>query len=258
MVTNKWFPFGQKQGSKKAKCIFCFHYAGGSSAIFKPWTAPGLPVEFIPVELPGRGIRSREICLENFDSLIEQMLPCLIPVIDDRSFCLFGHSMGAMIAFEVACQLQSTYGIKPEKLIVAGRHAPHCPDPSVFKSHMNDEALIRELKRLNGTPREILEDKAVIQFLLPLIRSDYKLHESYRYRGQKLNIPLIAHAGKQDHDADVFAMEHWHEVADGPFEIKEFDGNHFFVQNLGAEYLSELVNIVLSGTDYASGKFAQL
>ena len=247
--TNNWFPFARNQNIKKTTEVFCFHYAGGSSAIFKHWTVSRLPVEFIPVELPGRGARIAESCVENFDCLIEQLISSLIAVINNRPFYFFGHSMGAMIAFEAAYQLQKKFGVQPEKLIVAGRHAPHRPDLSFFKSHMSDEALIWELKRLNGTPREILENREFIQFLLPMIRSDYKLHESYNYQGQKLSIPIIAHAGKHDHEANAAIMQHWQHVTDGTFAIREFDGNHFFVQNLGEEYLAELVRAVLQA-DY--------
>ncbi|WP_312203353.1 thioesterase II family protein [Anaerospora hongkongensis] len=253
--TNRWFPFTRNQESKKTTKVFCFHYAGGSSAIFKHWAVSRLPVEFIPVELPGRGARIGELCEENFDCLIEQLIPSLTAVINNRPFCFFGHSMGAMIAFETAYQLRQKYGVQPEKLIVAGRHAPHRPDLSFFKSHMDDEALIAELKRLQGTPPEILENKEFIRFLLPMIRSDYKLHESYAYRGQKLSIPIIAHAGKYDRDANAAIMQHWQQVTDGIFAIEEFNGNHFFVQDLGEAYLAELVREVLqtdSGVRQAS------
>ncbi|CQR73884.1 Linear gramicidin dehydrogenase LgrE [Sporomusa ovata DSM 2662] len=247
-ITNNWFPFGYNRDSKKAR-VFCFHYAGGSAAAFKHWTISCLTVEFIPVELPGKGTRISEPCFEKFDCLIEELLSGLMTAINNRPFYFFGHSMGAIIAFEAAYQLKCKYGIQPEKLIVAGRHAPHHPDPSMFKSHMDDEALIGELKRLNGTPREIMENKEILQFLLPIIRSDYRLHESYCYRGQKLNLPIIAHAGKRDYEANAAIMKYWNEVTDGPFALKEFDGNHFFVQNLGEEYLSELIRAV-SRNDY--------
>ncbi|UHA73200.1 thioesterase II family protein [Paenibacillus sp. 481] len=243
-MTNKWFPFGCQRDIDKEIRVFCFHFAGGSSAAFKHWTTPNLPVEFIPVELPGRGVRISEACMENFDDLIEQLMANLIKVLDYRRFHFFGHSMGAVIAFEAAYQLQDKFGILPEQLIVAGRHAPHHPDPSLFQSYMSDEALIAEIKRLDGTPKEILENREVMQFLLPMIRSDYKLHESYNYRGNKLNIPIIAHAGTDDPEADASLMQHWSEVTDGTFELQQFAGNHFFVQNLRDVYLVELINKV--------------
>ncbi|MBD8499352.1 thioesterase II family protein [Paenibacillus arenosi] len=243
-LNNKWFPFGCNRNLDNVDRVICFHYAGGSTSAFKRWTTSKLPVEFIPVELPGRGTRMSEPCMESFDELIEQLVANLIKVLDYRRFHFYGHSMGAAIAFETAYQLQHRYGIQPEQLIVAGRHAPQHPDPSLFKSYMSDEDLLHEMKRLNGTPKEILDNREIMQFLLPMIRSDYKLHESYNYRGHKLNIPIIAHAGKDDHDANPSIMQYWKDVTYGEFELQAYEGNHFFVQQLGEQYLSELINKV--------------
>ncbi|MGD8400920.1 MAG: alpha/beta fold hydrolase [Bacillota bacterium] len=243
-LNNNWFPFGTAQDHPTAKRVFCFHYAGGSSAVFKHWARGGLPVAFIPVELPGRGTRISEPCPDEVASLLAELIPSLTAAIADRPFCLFGHSMGAVLAFEVAYLLRNQYGLQADKLIVAGRQAPHYPDPFEFKTYMGDEALIRELRRLGGTADQILESSEILQFLLPMIRSDYKLHESYIYRGQKLDIPIIAHTGRHDADAGAAVMKHWEEVTDGPFELHEFDGNHFFVQNLGEKYLRELIGVI--------------
>lgn len=244
---NKWFPFGLLPESGKPARVFCFHYAGGSSGVFKQWvSASDLSVEFIPIELPGRGTRISEPCLERMDRLMDLMVGRLASVLDERPFSFFGHSMGAIIAFEGAHRLQRKYGVQPSKLIVAGRHAPQCPDPTEFKIHMGDEALVQELKRLGGTPTEIIENAEILQFVLPMIRSDYRLHESYAYGGEKLNIPIIAHAGSRDIEANPSIMKLWSEVTDGEFELKEFDGDHFFVQRLGYSYLAEVARTAAS------------
>ncbi|MBU3186317.1 thioesterase II family protein [Clostridium estertheticum] len=243
---NCWFPMNQKDDSEKLYRVFCFHYAGGSSTAYKNWNKNSHPIEFIPVELPGRGTRIYEPCIEEFDVLMDELIPNLKKMIDHRPFFFYGHSMGAIIAFRAAYKLQKLYGIHPEKLIVAGRHAPHRGDSCVFKSYMGEEALIKELKRLEGTPKEALENKELLQFILPLVKSDYKLHESYKYYGEKLSIPIIAHAGINDGEANIDEMQHWNKVTGGSFEIKEFQGNHFFVQTLGNKYVSEIIKIVMS------------
>lgn len=244
---NKWFPTINKEKEMNSHKVFCFHYAGGSSSVYKQWAVFNGPVEFIPVELPGRGTRIAEKCIEDFDSLMDELIPNLKEVIGKDIFTLYGHSMGASIAFDAACRLKSKYNILPEKLIVAGRHAPHQEDPSVFKSYMGDDKLIKELKRLNGTPKEVLENKMLLQFVLPMIRSDYKLHESYKYNGEKLSVPIIAHTGIEDYEANYNVMKEWKNMTTRGFQIKKFNGNHFFVQNLGNEYMMQLAETVTAG-----------
>ncbi|RED85337.1 thioesterase II family protein [Cohnella phaseoli] len=239
--SNNWFPFGCGEETPGADKMFIFHYAGGSSSAFRHWAAHRRPVACIPVELPGRGTRVSESCLEHIDELMERLLPELAAAIADAPFYLYGHSMGAAIAFEAACRLRSEWGLRPEKLFVAGRHAPHRPDPSSFRIEMGDDALIAELRRLNGTPQEVLDNEELLRFLLPTIRSDYRLHESCRYRGQKLDVPLVAHAGKLDFEAGPETMAHWRDATDKAFELKAFEGDHFFVQRLGEDYVSELL-----------------
>lgn len=246
-VKNKWFPFGYHPQAKKAKTVFCFHCAGGNSSIYKDWALAVSSVQFVPVELPGRGIRISEPCLENFNQLINEITAVLSNVIDSKTpLCFYGHSMGAAVAFETVYQLNTQYKIPVEKLIIAGRHAPHHPDPSAFKSYMGEAALIHELKKLGGTPAVVLENKELLQFLLPIIKSDYKLHESYSYRGYQLNIPVIAHAGKEDDEATGQVMKHWAEITNKKFEMQEFTGKHFFIQALGEKYFSALLKTVLA------------
>jgi len=242
MTTNPWFPFGIRK-DRSRPLLFCFHYAGGSSTIFRHWVALRSTVDIVPVELPGRGTRMAEPHPQRFDELIEALLAALAPEVEGREFCLFGHSMGAAIAFDAACRLEREYGFRTAKLIVAGRHAPHRPDPSPFSSDMDDEALVRELQRLGGTPPDILENEELLRYLLPMIRSDYRLHESFVYRRQLLMAPIVAHSGTGDRDASEEEMRHWSEVTDAEFAIRSFEGNHFFVQRLGDAYLNELLRL---------------
>jgi surfactin synthase thioesterase subunit len=238
--TKKWFPFLINQNNPAKKRVFCIHYAGGNAATFKPWVKRQRAVEFIPVELPGRGTRITESCYEDFNLLIKDLATDMIELLD-RPFAIFGHSMGALIAFELTHYLQRQYGLQPYKLVLAGRHAPHQPDPSNLNSSLSDQELIGALLNLNGTPREIAENEEMMQFLLPMIRGDLKLHESYRYRNQKLDIPLVLHAGTEDEDADLSIMRHWRHVTTAEVLTREFEGDHFFVQNLGESYIEAVI-----------------
>lgn len=240
MSKTKWFPYGANTNSKCKIQVFCFYFAGGSSSVFKQWVGASKEIAFIPVELPGRGMRIGEPGMERIEEVVGDIIPMIYEVARPP-FSFFGHSMGAMIAFQTAWQLHSHHMLIPEMLIVAGRHAPHRPDPSRLNSKMNDDELINELKRLNGTPGEILDNPEMIRFLIPIIRSDLKLHESFKYTGQTLQIPIYAHCGHLDYEADKKIMGYWKEVTDGPFQIEEFQGDHFFVQSLGELYVNNLI-----------------
>ncbi|WP_103863498.1 thioesterase II family protein [Aquimarina sp. I32.4] len=242
---NKWFPYGISNSKTPDAKVFCFHYAGGSSSIFKHWVTKESTIEFIPIELPGRGGRIGEPCIENFNTLTHELIKNIIPLLDNTiPFFFFGHSMGAAIAFEVAYQLKSKYTISPQKIIVAGRHSPHKIDTSELHSRLSKDELITELRVLNGTPKEILDNKEIIDFLIPMIRSDLRLHESFVYQNQKLSIPIIAHAANQDIDATPAIMKHWQEVTRDECIVQEFEGDHFFVQNLGETYLNSLIEVI--------------
>jgi len=238
---KQWFPYGAGKNKKSKIQIFCFYFAGGSSPVFKQWLNISEKIEFIPVELPGRGMRIAEPTITNMADLVSELIPHIYEVVTGP-FYFFGHSMGALIAFNTVWELQNYGLLQPEKLIVAGRHAPHKPDPSRLNSKMNDTELTNELIRLNGTPIEILKNSDMMNFLVPMIRNDLKLHESFTYTNQKLRVPILAHCANLDHEANKPIMNHWSEVSESSFEVEEFKGDHFFVQSLGHKYVKKLIS----------------
>jgi surfactin synthase thioesterase subunit len=172
-LEERWFPFTTYcLNDTEHKKIFCFHHAGGSASVYRKWTLEKKNMNFVCVELPGKGTRRREPFVGDFKKLLEPLCASIIKVTQGKPFILFGHSMGAAMAFYVADYLQSKYNVRPEKLIAAGRQAPQDEDPSEFKTYMGDDALIRELKKYNATPKEILENKELLQFILPEVRKD--------------------------------------------------------------------------------------
>lgn len=243
MQKSKWFPFGIPEDSTKKK-LFCFHCAGGNAISFKEWTQSER-INIIPVEIPGRGVRIAEQCVTNIYSLLDELFTEIVPLCGHGKYYLFGHSMGALLAFQIAYLLEKKIENKPQLLIVAGRQPPHIPDTSEFKSYMGNAALHEELVRLGGTPEGILENKELFEFLAPMIRSDYMLHESYQYKGEKISIPIIAHAGKKDLGSNGSVMKLWKEMTSAKFEIKEFEGSHFFIHDLGRKYVGVLEEDIL-------------
>ena len=227
MLLKKSFPYGLKS-MKKPYRLFCFHHAGGSVVIFNKWRSYSPSVDVIPVEIPGRGNRMEESCITDFETLIKQTSAALAGAYDGRPFFIYGHSLGAAVAFETACALQRIYNIKPQKLIVAGRHAPMDPDCSDYRCSMGLEALKKDLLHLGMMDQDTLEDETFQQFFLPMIYKDYQLHEDYQYQGGRLDIPVIAMNGKSDDTADADQMDRWALVTDEGFTRYEFEGGHFF------------------------------
>lgn len=239
---RKWFPFTTYglEDSNYTQMVFCFHHAGGSASVYRKWTLKKEKMNFVCVELPGKGTRRKEKFVENFSDLVEPLSESIIKAAGNRNILFFGHSMGAAIAFYTADYMKHKYGKCPQKIIVAGRQAPNEENVTEFKTYMDDNALVKELIRYHATPKEVLENEELLNFILPEIRRDYKLNESFIYRGECLDIPLILHAGKKDKEADSTVMRRWSGVTNKEVFIREFDGDHFFVLNMGDEYWKQV------------------
>ncbi len=248
MLLNKmWFPYTKIEKSSKKKNVFCFHHAGGSGINFSKWDMLSDKVRFIPAEMPGRGARicdKYDHCFKKVVYEITEAVKKEVDTLEIDDFVFYGHSMGAIIAFSVACCIKKKYKISPKVLFVVARHAPQMPDPSVFKSTMSDESLIDEMKRLGGTPDEILNNREYMNMFINRIRNDYKLHEDYNYGNEKLDIPIIAHTGDNDYGADVFSMTKWFQLTSKGAAVEEFKGGHFFPYELGEKYVRHLIDEV--------------
>lgn len=256
-ILQKWFPFNHKEikaenektsaldNSEEQTQIFCFHSAGSSASLYRNWreaTKNNSDITFIPVEIPGRGNHITSPPAAYIDDLVEGFIAVLLKVVRPP-YVLYGHSFGAVVAFQIAYALHQKGIELPEKLIVAGRHAPHMKDPSPLNSVSTDEDMINEIKKMGGTPEVILNHPEMLKFALSQLRGDLRTHESFKYTGQKLKIPIEAHCGKQD-DANKMVMEYWKDVTDGAFSINEFEGHHFFIQSLGDIYLESLIQTI--------------
>lgn len=218
--------------------LFCFPYAGGGAAIYRLW-AEELPsfVEVCPVELPGRGRRFGEPLFEGLDDLLAQALDSLEPEMD-RPFAFFGHSMGALIAFEMARFLRQRKGFQPRMLFLSAHGAPQNlklrPNP-LFK--LPDGELLKELERLGGTPQEVLAHRELIQLFLPTLRADLKILETYVYRPEEpLGMPFIVLGGTNDAEVPPQALDGWRDLTRSDFSQHLFPGDHFFLKSAGDEF----------------------
>ncbi len=229
--------------------LFCFPYAGGRASIFRAWQA-NLPqaVEVFPVELPGRGMRFTERLHVHLAPLVREIASEMQPYMD-RPFALFGHSMGALVSFELARELQRTYGLSPTQLFVSAHRAPHLPDTSLAMHTLPNRDLLERLQGLNGTPGELLQEPDLMKLTLPIVRADFSVCETYAYVPEAaLSCPISAFGGWQDMMVTRDQLEAWREHTLGSFELHMIPGEHFFLhtaQSLVLQILSqELVQIV--------------
>lgn len=244
MRSNVWFPFERERNSSK-NMLFCFHHAGGTASLYRDWIRWSDQIQVIPVELPGKATRMGEKFAVNMHNTSKEIAGQIVSEAEHADIWLYGHSMGAVLAFSVACALEKKYGKHIKKLIVSGRHAPQDQVEETYRSTMGDKALVTELRRLGGTPEELLENSEVSKYILPTIKADYRLNESYQYTGEMLHCPISAYAGNQDTDAPFALMENWESVTDGPFRIFEEEGSHFFPTELGRSYWKKIEKEIL-------------
>ncbi|MFD4676675.1 thioesterase II family protein [Lentzea sp. NPDC058450] len=203
--------------------LVCFPHAGGAASWYQPF-AQHLQgrAELVAVQYPGRQDRRSEPLIDDVRALADEIAPRLP---DDRPLRLFGHSMGAMIAFEVALRRE------PDHLFVSGRRAPQIVRDD--RVHERDDAgLIAEVRRLAGTNASVFDDEDVVRMVLPAIRSDYRAAETYRYRpGPALTCPVTALTGDADPKASVDEVVQWCDRTTGPFRMKVLPGGHFFLSD---------------------------
>jgi medium-chain acyl-[acyl-carrier-protein] hydrolase len=212
--------------------LFCFPYAGGGAQVFRNWQAAfdaPTGVQVWPIQYPGRGGRLREQPYTDWRPLVEAMVEAVFPLMN-KPFVFFGHSMGATLAFELARLLRDRHGLEPRRLFVSGRRAPQVPETDAPTYELPDDEFRRELRRLNGTPAELLEHPELMELMLPIIRADFKLTQTYEYTpGHPLACPFSVYGGLRDADVTREHLEGWCEHTTGPCSLKMFDGDHFFL-----------------------------
>jgi medium-chain acyl-[acyl-carrier-protein] hydrolase len=226
--------------------LFCFPYAGGGASVFAQWTKLlPLAIEFYAVQLPGRETRWRETPYRQFPPLVETLTKALQPYLT-KPFAFFGHSLGALICFEIARHLRRHKMAEPVHLIVSGRRPPHLPDPNTSLHALPDTAFIEQVqKRYSGIPQAILQDRELRELFLPLLRADFELLESYRYNPEPpFDYPVSAFGGRQDSQATEPELSCWHTQTHKVFSLAMFPGDHFFVQSARSMVIENLTQIL--------------
>jgi surfactin synthase thioesterase subunit len=229
---NPWVLQLRRMTSPRLR-LFCFPYAGGSAAVYRTWPER-LPsdVEVCPLRLPGREARLSEKPYTRIGDLVQTVAEALRPLLD-LPFALFGHSMGAVAAFELARELRRRHALLPTRLFVSGARAPQRPNPDPPIHHLPDEEFVAEVRRrYDGIPGAVLENPELVQLLLPALRADFALFESYVYSEESpIGCAVSCFGGLDDDRVSREDLEAWSGNTAGSFSLRMFPGDHFFLHS---------------------------
>lgn len=243
---DDWFE--RRDGGEDADVrLFCFPHAGGGAALFRPWHAWLAPkVQVFPVVLPGRERRWRETPYTRMGDLVEPLFDVLVAELD-RAYAFFGHSMGAAVAYAMTQRLALTPFEPPRVLVVSGRQPPHLPARRPPIHHLPENEMLESVSALDGTPQEVARDRELLRAFLPGMRADLELNETYRPGPQaRLSVAVTALVGDRDPLVEPADMSAWRELTTGRFELRVFDGNHFYLRNGRPDVLRVVEEAVLA------------
>lgn len=231
---NKWLPSFRPDRHARLR-LFCFPYAGGSARVFHSWKdLMPCEVDVCPIELPGRGSRIDEPLKDDFRALTESLFTSIRPFLDVE-FAFFGHSMGALIGFDLACLIRAMQMPGPSFLLISGQKPPSRSEASHPVCSITDPVLAKELDRLNGTPREVLGNSHLMSMLLPILRADYTVIDTYHYSPQRpLSCGIVAFGGLNDPEVTRCDLNSWQAYTNSSLEVVMLPGDHFFIHSAQA------------------------
>jgi surfactin synthase thioesterase subunit len=212
--------------------LFCIPYAGAGASVFRTWP-DDLPadVEVLAIQLPGRESRIREAPLGTLSDLLPKVSAVIAPLLD-RPFAIWGHSMGALIAFELAREFRRRYALLPQHFWASARQAPHLPERRSPMRDLPAPEFISELtRRYDGVPREVLADSDLMKLFLPMLRADISIIETHCYIPEPpLDCPISAFGGLEDPLVREDELNAWRVHTLQQFQLRMLPGNHFFLQ----------------------------
>lgn len=239
-VSSDWFACPRPNPTADLR-LFCFPYAGGGRMVFRDWPER-LPanVEVNIAQLPGRWPRLNEEPFTEQTALVRALSQSLVPYLD-KPIAFFGHSLGAIISFELARTLRRERSLEPIYLLVSGSPAPQLSELKPRTYDLPEPELIEELRRLNGTPKTVLEDSELMHLMLPILRADFAVSQTYAYSTEPpLKCPISVFGGLQDRDVTRDLLEAWREQTTGAFSVRMLPGDHFFLHTATTSLLTAI------------------
>jgi medium-chain acyl-[acyl-carrier-protein] hydrolase len=236
--------------------LLCFPHGGGSAEAYYAWSAalPG-DIEVCALQIPGRGRRVLEAPVIGIERIVGPLWEAFQPF-RDAPVAFFGHSLGALVAFEFARRLQA-HELSPVHLFASGAAAPHLPDRDPPIHHLPDHEFIAEVRRRYAAmPEEILRSDELMEIVLPALRADFTIAETYRCAdGPPLECPITAFGGDRDSSVAFYELAAWRSRTSGAFGMRMFPGGHFFIDSARdalIRHVTEELERSLRGTVFAS------
>ena len=235
-----WFTNYSKNSGAPYR-LFTFPFAGGGAAIYRKWPERFSNVEVLAALLPGREGRIGEPALTSMETMLQQLVPAIAPLLD-RPYVFFGHSMGALIAFELTRRLARDGLRCPECLFVSAFRSPDRPSRNRILHPLSDREFVRELTTYGGIPAQVLEMPELLELMVPTLRADFSVLETYRFvPAEPVASPIVAFCGTQDDVATRQEMLDWRDKTSAEFFLHDLQGDHFFLQSAEVALL-DLVN----------------
>ena len=240
---DRWFVRPRPKPSADLR-LFLFPYAGGAPTAFSKW-----PSEFPDnidtniIHYPGRGSRFNESPIKELSVLVQGINHAILPLLD-KPFIFFGHSMGGMIAFELARQLRQQNLPQPQTLFISACGAPQLPDPNHPLHPLPDSEFIKSLQKLNGLPADVINNSELTQLLLPTLRADFEAVENHKYNfsEDQLECPIIAFGGSDDTHVTPERLEGWSAQTSASFKSQYFAGDHFFINTVRQSVTTSIID----------------
>lgn len=228
--------------------LICFPHAGAGAANFHRWRqAEPAWLEILPLQLPGRETRLKEAPITSLEEIVDRITEQVAGL--RGNLALLGHSLGAIVAFEVARQLRSRHGLKPQFLVAAGCKPPHqirSGDEPIYD--LPDDEFFKTLDaRYGGIPTEIRSEPELLETCLPAMRADVRMLEEYIYReAEPFDFEILALGGSSDSAVSPTDLQSWRQHTTGCFSARMIPGNHFFLTEAPKDRVSPTLSLVLS------------